>query len=87
MTVEPGIESVEVDALGLLCPLPILRAEAALKRARAARELLLWSDDEGILVDLPQWCDGSGHRLIEIVRSTHPSGRKAWRARVHAGGR
>ena len=79
--------TIEVDALGLLCPLPILRAEAALARTNAcgpAPELVLWADDEGILQDLPRWCEGQGHELLELVTCTHPSGRKAWRGRIRA---
>ena len=84
---------IEVDALGLLCPLPILRAQAALARARTGAsvgaggsvpELVLWADDEGILRDLPRWCEGQGHELLELVTCTHPSGRTAWRGRIRA---
>ena len=86
----PGL-TIEVDALGLLCPLPILRAQAALARRSAegsaggrVHELVLWADDEGIVDDLPRWCEGQGHELLELVRCTHPSGRKAWRGRIRA---
>ena len=66
-----------VDTLGLLCPLPILRAAEAMRAVEAGHVIEILSDDSGILVDLPEWCEETGHLLIEIV----PRG-KHWRALV-----
>jgi tRNA 2-thiouridine synthesizing protein A len=66
-----------VDTLGLLCPLPILRAAEAMRSIGAGDVIEILSDDSGILVDLPEWCDETGHRLIEIVPLE-----KHWRALV-----
>lgn len=82
-----SVVTIEVDALGLLCPLPILRTEAALARISPedpAWELVLWADDDGIVQDLPRWCEAQGHELLELVTCTHPSGRTAWRGRIRA---
>ena len=62
-------EPVErVDALGLLCPLPILRIEAAVRRAEGGDLVELIGDDAGILDDLPAWCDGNGHELVSLEK-------------------
>lgn len=70
MTTEPvEPEPVErVDALGLLCPLPILRVAAAIERAAPGEVVELLGDDEGILDDLPAWCEGNGHELLSLDR-------------------
>ncbi len=59
-----------MDALGLLCPLPILRLAAAVKRAGPGDLIELVGDDEGLLDDLPAWCEGEGHELLSMVRET-----------------
>lgn len=67
-------EPVErVDALGLLCPLPILRMAAAVRRAGPGQLVELHGDDPGILEDLPAWCEGEGHELVSLRRV--PDGR------------
>ena len=73
---------IEVDALGLLCPLPILRVQQAAARAATGDVLVLWSDDERITADLPSWCEGNGHALRSLERQGH-----AWRGEVVVGGR
>ncbi len=75
----------EVDALGLLCPLPVLRCRQALARLPASGLCVLWADDAQILEDLPAFCEGQGHVLVEIARTLAPSGRPAWRAVVRKG--
>jgi tRNA 2-thiouridine synthesizing protein A len=68
-----------VDALGLLCPLPILRCRQALASLPPGELLELWSDDDEIERDLPAFCEGSGHELVSLQRATSPAGRPAWR--------
>ena len=66
-----------VNTLGLLCPLPILRAAEAMRSVAAGDVIEILSDDRGILVDLPEWCEETGHELLEMA----PDG-AAWRALV-----
>ncbi len=56
-----------IDATGLLCPLPVLEIERALKRVDPGESVLLLATDEGLLVDLPAWCEGSGHELLSLT--------------------
>ena len=74
--------TTEVDALGLLCPLPILRARDAARRLPPGSTLILWADDEAIVTDLPAWCEGQGHALASLQRARHPGGEAAWRGEV-----
>ena len=57
-----------VDALGLLCPLPVLRVAAGLRRVPVGGLVELVGDDPGILDDLPAWCEGEGHDLESLDR-------------------
>lgn len=55
---------LEVDALGLLCPLPVLRLKkrmAALPRGAIVR---LLADDPAALIDVPHFCAEGGHVLV-----------------------
>lgn len=72
----------EVDALGLLCPLPILRARDAARRLPAGGRLILWADDERIVRDLPAWCAAQGHALASLRRRRHAGGSDAWRGEI-----
>ncbi|MBF0182155.1 MAG: sulfurtransferase TusA family protein [Magnetococcales bacterium] len=58
-----------VDARRLLCPMPILRAEAAMQNLPDGATLAVRATDPGISRDLPAWCRVNGHRLLEIRQS------------------
>jgi tRNA 2-thiouridine synthesizing protein A len=53
-----------VDALGLLCPLPVLKARKRLKSLAQGQVLQLLADDPAAVIDVPHFCNESGHRLI-----------------------
>jgi len=53
-----------LDALGLLCPLPVLKARKRLKSMPAGAVLRLLADDPAAVVDVPHFCAESGHRLV-----------------------
>ncbi|MBF0154624.1 MAG: sulfurtransferase TusA family protein, partial [Magnetococcales bacterium] len=55
-----------VDARRLLCPLPLIRAEAAMKPLPPGAILVIHATDRGLHQDLPAWCAMHGHTLLEI---------------------
>lgn len=55
----------QLDARGLSCPLPVLKARKALKEMQPGQTLELLTTDSGALEDVPQFCDTSGHTLLE----------------------
>lgn len=55
-----------VDARGLLCPLPTVKASLALEKLRGGDVLEVLSDDPVTRRDLPAWCRESGHRVLSV---------------------
>ncbi|WP_238321719.1 sulfurtransferase TusA family protein [Halocynthiibacter namhaensis] len=55
---------LEVDALGMLCPLPVLRAAKRLRGLRPGQVLRLETDDPAAVIDVPHFCNESGHELL-----------------------
>ena len=56
--------ALEIDATGLLCPLPVLRARKALAGLPPGALLRLLADDPAARIDLPHFCAQSGHALL-----------------------
>ena len=54
----------ELDARGLLCPLPVLKARKRLGALAPGEVLRVVADDPAALVDIPHFCRESGHALI-----------------------
>jgi tRNA 2-thiouridine synthesizing protein A len=54
-----------LDAIGLLCPLPVLKARKRLKGLSTGDELEVWADDPAAIVDVPHFCVEAGHDLVE----------------------
>lgn len=57
-------ETETLDALGLLCPLPVLKARKRLKSLPAGGVLRVLADDPAAIVDVPHFCSEAGHTLI-----------------------
>lgn len=54
----------ELDAVGLLCPLPVLKARKRLQGMAAGDVLRVLADDPAAVVDVPHFCAESGHELL-----------------------
>ncbi|MCV3271982.1 sulfurtransferase TusA family protein [Roseobacter sinensis] len=54
----------ELDATGLLCPLPVLKARKRLQALTPGSTLTLRADDPAAVVDVPHFCAESGHELV-----------------------
>lgn len=58
--------SVEIyDLKGLNCPLPVLKASKKLAGMRAGSRLWLETTDPLAAIDIPAFCNESGHKLVE----------------------
>lgn len=55
----------ELDASGLNCPLPILRAKKALAELDAGQVLHIIATDPGAIKDFEAFCQQTGNELLE----------------------
>jgi len=53
-----------LDATGLLCPLPVLKARKRLKSLPDGGILKVLADDPAAIIDMPHFCSEAGHALI-----------------------
>lgn len=53
----------EIDARGLLCPLPVLKARKRLAGLAPGTRLAIVSDDPAAVIDMPHFCAEQGHAL------------------------
>ena len=60
---EPLNCDAELDATGLLCPLPVLRANRALKGLPIGARLKVRASDPAAKSDFPAYCRTTGHLL------------------------
>tara|TARA_R110002096_G_scaffold138378_43_gene292150 strand:+ start:818 stop:1045 length:228 start_codon:yes stop_codon:yes gene_type:complete len=62
----------EIDATGLLCPLPVLKARKRLKAMQPGEILRLIATDPAAVIDVPHFCSESGHSLISADTDAAP---------------
>ena len=58
----------DLDALGLLCPLPVLKARKRLLAMAPDQILRVRTDDPAAAVDMPHFCKHAGHDLMALAR-------------------
>ncbi|MEO1776882.1 MAG: sulfurtransferase TusA family protein [Pseudomonadota bacterium] len=54
----------ELDARGLLCPLPVLKTRKRLMAMAPKAVLKVVADDPAARVDVPHFCAEQGHELV-----------------------
>ena len=57
---------LEVDARGLLCPLPVLRLRKRMLALAPGGVVRLLADDPAAHVDVPHFCAEAGHDLLAV---------------------
>ncbi|MEL6466314.1 MAG: sulfurtransferase TusA family protein [Pseudomonadota bacterium] len=57
-------DAYELDAVGLLCPLPVLKARKRLQTLATGDILIITADDPAAVVDVPHFCAEAGHTLV-----------------------
>jgi tRNA 2-thiouridine synthesizing protein A len=58
-----------LDATGLLCPLPVLKARKALKAMAEGEILEVLATDPGAVKDFAAFCRTTGHQLVESTEA------------------
>ncbi|MDO5529955.1 MAG: sulfurtransferase TusA family protein [Paracoccus sp. (in: a-proteobacteria)] len=58
---------IEVDARGLLCPLPVLRLRKVLLAQPPGSAVALIATDRMAAIDVPHFCAEGGHELLHTA--------------------
>ena len=75
-----------LDARGLLCPLPVIRAQDRIRRLEPGEELEVTATDPGTMQDIPAWCRVHGHELLVAEqREDDPGEGRIYRFRIRVG--
>jgi len=56
-----------LDARGLLCPMPVIKAQDRIAGLCPGTVLEVLATDQGALADVPAWCRMHGHRILETA--------------------
>ncbi len=64
-------ELTKLDARNMLCPLPVIRTQNAVKSLNLGDTLEVVGTDPGILTDIPAWCRINGHKVLEQHSMDH----------------
>ena len=57
----------KVDARGLSCPMPLLKARQALNAVKSGEKIEVLATDQGSWRDIRAFTEQSGHLLVEAV--------------------
>lgn len=57
---------IDSDCIGLLCPLPVLRARKLLAGMQKGQVLKLRASDAMAAIDVPHFCADAGHELLAV---------------------
>lgn len=63
---ENDMAHYNLDTRGLLCPLPVIKAQNKAKQLNHGDTVTLVATDPGARHDLPCWCRINGHKVLEI---------------------
>lgn len=55
----------DLDATGLLCPLPVLKLRKRIAAVTPGDCMRLRVDDPAAVIDVPHFCAEAGHTLVE----------------------
>lgn len=56
----------DLDAIGLLCPLPVLKARKRLSALAPGQVLRVRATDPAAVIDIPHFCMQGGHVLLGV---------------------
>ena len=55
-----------LDCVGLYCPMPIIKTAERIKQLKRGEILEVVADDKGIKLDMPAWCEATGHKFLGV---------------------
>lgn len=54
----------QLDCIGLLCPVPMIKAGRGIRAVEVGQVLVVLADDPGVENDFPDWCAANRHALL-----------------------
>lgn len=61
---KPDRIDATLDARGMLCPMPVVKATKAMEPLAAGQILEILATDKGSVVDIPAWCSARKNTLL-----------------------
>ena len=61
-------EKTELDARGLVCPMPIIKLSKVVKDIQPGDTLEVRADDPAFESDVTTWCQKMGHTLVGVTK-------------------
>jgi len=58
--------TLQLDCLGLLCPVPMIKAGRAVRAVEPGGILEVLADDPGVELDFVGWCEANRHTLLSL---------------------
>jgi len=65
MEVKPDLT---LDLKGLLCPMPVVKINQAIKNVPIGGVIEAYATDPGVMADIPAWCRSTGNELVTIEK-------------------
>jgi tRNA 2-thiouridine synthesizing protein A len=62
-------EPLVIDVRGLKCPLPVLKAAKRIQTLPAGAAVIVLTTDPMAALDIPNFCQEKGHRLVEQTKT------------------
>ena len=57
-----------LDLKGLVCPIPIVKVNQAIKNVQVGEAIEAFATDPGVLCDIPAWSKTTGNELVKMER-------------------
>ena len=64
----------EIDATGLLCPLPVLRLRKKIKNLNKGEIIKIFTDDPAAELDIPHFCNEKKYKILNKIEEKDRSG-------------
>ncbi len=61
------METIEIDARRLLCPMPVIRLQDSLNRQPGGSRIRITCTDPGVMNDIPAWSRLHGHQVVSAI--------------------
>ena len=59
----------DLDARGLLCPLPVLKLAKRMRATASGQVMRLQADDPAAIIDVPHYCTESGNAYLGLTEA------------------